>query len=47
MKRYRILIMTHEQLVPPKDIEGLTEDEIDEYRTEYNVYSTLHSYNFV
>ncbi len=43
MKRYRILIMTHEQLVPPKDIEGLTEDEIDEYRTEYNVYSTLHN----
>lgn len=33
--------MTHEQLVPPESIEGLTEKEIDLFRTEYNVYSTL------
>ena len=43
MKRYRILIATHEQLVPPDTIEGMTDDEIDEFRTEYNVYSTLHN----
>lgn len=43
MKRYRILLMTHEQLVPPESIEGLTEKEIDLFRTEYNVYSTLYN----
>ena len=41
MKRHRILLMTHEQLVPPESIDGLTEKEIDLFRTEYNVYSTL------
>jgi D-alanine-D-alanine ligase len=41
MKRYRILLMTHEQLVPPESIDGLTEKEIDPFRTEYNVYATL------
>lgn len=41
MKRRRILLMTHEQLVPPESIDGLTEKEIDLFRTEYNVYSTL------
>lgn len=43
MKRYRILLMTHETLVPPDNIEGLTEKEIDVFRTEYNVYSTLYN----
>lgn len=43
MKRYRILIMVHEQLVPPEDIEGLSETEVDVFRTEYNVYSTLYN----
>ncbi len=41
MKHHRILLMTHEQLVPPESIDGLTEKEIDLFRTEYNVYSTL------
>lgn len=43
MKRYRILLMVHEQLVPPEDIEGLTEKEIDVFRSEYDVYSTLYN----
>jgi D-alanine-D-alanine ligase len=43
VKRYRILLMVHEQLVPPEDIEGLTEKEIDVFRSEYDVYSTLHN----
>lgn len=43
MKRYRILLMTHKDLVPPETIEGLTEKEIDVFRTEYNVYSTLYN----
>jgi D-alanine-D-alanine ligase len=43
MKRYRILLMTHEQLVPPESIDGLTDKEIDLFRTEYGVYSTLYN----
>ena len=43
MKRYRILLMTHQELVPPDDVDGLTEKEIDVFRTEYNVYSTLYN----
>ena len=41
MRRRRILLMTHEELVPPDSLEGLTEKQIDEFRTEHNVYSTL------
>jgi D-alanine-D-alanine ligase len=41
MKRHRILLMTHEQLVPPESIAGLTDKEVDLIRTEYDVYSTL------
>ena len=41
MKRRRILLMVHEKLVPPEDVTGLSESQIDEFRTEYNVYSTL------
>lgn len=33
--------MVHEALVPPEDISGLSEDEIDPFRTEYNVLATL------
>lgn len=43
MRRYRILLMVHKSLVPPEDIEGLTEKQIDVFRTEYNVYSTLYN----
>jgi D-alanine-D-alanine ligase len=41
MKKLRILLMVHEKLVPPDSVDGLTETKIDEFRTEYNVYSTL------
>jgi D-alanine-D-alanine ligase len=41
MKKLRILLIVHEQLIPPDDITGKTEEEIDEWRTEYNVMSTL------
>ncbi|MDH5344602.1 MAG: D-alanine--D-alanine ligase [Gammaproteobacteria bacterium] len=43
MKRYRILLLVHEQLVPPETIEGLSEAEIDKFRTEYNVYASLYN----
>lgn len=41
MKKQRILLIVHEKLVPPEDPTGKTEAEIDEWRTEYNVMSTL------
>jgi D-alanine-D-alanine ligase len=43
VKRYRILLMTHKDLVPPETIEGLTDKQVDQVRTEYNVYSTLYN----
>lgn len=43
MRRRRILLMTHEDLVPPESIEGLSEKQIDEFRTEHNVYTTLYN----
>jgi D-alanine-D-alanine ligase len=33
--------MVHQTLVPPDDISNLTEAQIDEFRTEYDVLSTL------
>jgi D-alanine-D-alanine ligase len=33
--------MVHESLVPPADLKGLTEEDIEVCRTEYNVFSTL------
>jgi D-alanine-D-alanine ligase len=43
MKKRRVLLLVHETLVPPPEIEGLTEAEIDPFRMEYNVLSTLES----
>jgi D-alanine-D-alanine ligase len=41
VKRRRILLLVHPQLIPPEDIDGLSEKEVDVFRCEYNVYSTL------
>jgi len=41
VKRRRILLMVHPRLMPPDTIDGLSEKEIDVFRSEYNVYSTL------
>jgi D-alanine-D-alanine ligase len=41
VKRRRILLLVHPQLIPPEDIDGLSEKEIDVFRCEYNVYSNL------
>jgi D-alanine-D-alanine ligase len=41
MRRRRILLMVHETLVPPDDLAGLDEADIEECRTEYNVMSVL------
>ena len=41
MKPLRVLVLMHESLVPPASLEGLTEQQIDEFRTEYDVTMEL------
>jgi len=41
MKKMRTLVVMHESLVPPENLEGHTEKEIEEWRTEYDVTTTL------
>jgi D-alanine-D-alanine ligase len=41
MKKLRVLLLTHESLVPPDTLEGRTEQEIDEWKTEFDVMSVL------
>jgi D-alanine-D-alanine ligase len=41
MKLRRVLVLVHETLVPPDDSSGYTEQEIDEWRTEYDVATSL------
>jgi D-alanine-D-alanine ligase len=41
MKKLRTLVVVHSSLVPPESLEGFSEKEIDEWRTEYDVVSTL------
>ena len=41
MKPLRILVLVHETLVPPESLQGYSEREIDEFRTEYDVVEYL------
>jgi D-alanine-D-alanine ligase len=41
MKKLRVLVLVHETLVPPESTGGYTEQEIDEWRTEYDVTASL------
>ena len=41
MNKQRVLVVVHATLVPPESLEGHAEREIDEWRTEYDVISTL------
>ncbi len=41
MKKLRILLLVQQSLVPPADLKGLSESDIEACRTEYNVLSTL------
>jgi len=41
MKKMRALVLVHATLVPPDSLRGLSEKEIDEWRTEYDVISQL------
>jgi D-alanine-D-alanine ligase len=41
MKKLRTLVVAHASLVPPESLEGHTEKEIEQWRTEYDVTATL------
>ncbi len=41
MRKQRILLLVHEALIPPEDVSGLNESEIDRFRTEHNVLAAL------
>jgi D-alanine-D-alanine ligase len=41
MKKLRVLVLVHETLVPPDDSSGYSVREVDEWRTEYDVSSSL------
>jgi D-alanine-D-alanine ligase len=41
MKRMRTLVVMHSTLVPPDSLEGHSPKDIEEWRTEFDVVSTL------
>src|SRR6185369_13118583 len=41
MRRLRILVLMHPDFVPPDSTEGYTARQINEWKTEYDVVSTL------
>jgi D-alanine-D-alanine ligase len=41
MKKLRVLVVCHATLVPPDSLDGYTDRQVDEWRTEYDVISTL------
>jgi D-alanine-D-alanine ligase len=43
MKKQRVLVLTHPDLLPPDSKEGYTEQEADVWKTEYDVITTLRS----
>lgn len=40
-KRLRVVVLMHQDFLPPASIDGLSEKEIAPYRTEYDVVATL------
>jgi D-alanine-D-alanine ligase len=41
VKKQRILVLVHATLVPPETLEGCSEQQADEFRTEYDVVARL------
>jgi len=41
MKPLRVLVLMHESLVPPEDLGGYKQQQIEEFKTEYDVMSWL------
>ena len=40
-KKWRVLVLMHESLVPPDELDGYTEQQIDAFRTEDDVMAFL------
>ena len=40
-KKLRVIVLCHEDLVPPESIEGLSAKEVAPFKTEWDVISTL------
>lgn len=45
MKKLRVLMLMHESLVPPDDLKGYSDQEINEWKTEYDVMTFLENAN--
>jgi len=43
MKKLRVIVLMHEDLVPPDSLDGMSEEDILYIKTEYDVVSTLHN----
>ena len=41
MRRQRVLVLMHPQLVPPDSLDGYSEADINTWKTEYDVVHTL------
>ncbi|MDP6059098.1 MAG: D-alanine--D-alanine ligase, partial [Pirellulaceae bacterium] len=41
MKKLRVMALMDEELVPPDNIEGYTDEQALEWKTEYDVVTTL------
>ncbi|MFM2422646.1 MAG: hypothetical protein RL291_1176, partial [Pseudomonadota bacterium] len=41
MRKLKVLILTHESLVPPDSLDGQPQHKVDEWQTEYDVMSVL------
>ena len=41
MSRHRVVVLCHEDLIPPDSIDGLSAAEVDAFRTEYDVTRAL------
>jgi len=37
----RIVVLVHESLIPPRSIEGLSDEQIAPFKTEFDVTATL------
>ena len=41
MKKLRVLVLMHPEVVPPDDLRGFSQKEMNEWKTEYDIVSTL------
>ena len=40
-KKHRIMVLMHDSLIPPESLDGYTEEEMLDWKTEYDVVTTL------